>query len=220
MYLISGSDPAKVQLPYFPPEFHQIRHQPYPLPTDFENVPDFRFRPVQSATSFLPERFSKNLTPTLPFDNQFRNCTWFQVQACPKYNFLIPRPIFTKFDTNRTLCKQILKMYLIAGSDLSKLKLPYFPTDFHQMRHQPSPCQLISKMYLISGSDLSKMQLHYSSTNFQEIDTNLILCQQISKINPISGSDLCKVQLPYSPTDFQLILNQLHPLPTDYEKVF
>jgi len=65
MYLISGADLSKVQRPYSPLDFHQTRHRPYPLPTDFRNVPDFRFKPAQSTTLLRLCRFSPNLTTAI-----------------------------------------------------------------------------------------------------------------------------------------------------------
>jgi len=38
MYLISGSDLSKGQLPSSPTDFNQIRQQPYALSTDFEKL--------------------------------------------------------------------------------------------------------------------------------------------------------------------------------------
>jgi len=94
MYLISDTALSKVQLPYSPPDFHHIRNQPQPLPTDLENVLDFRFKPVQSTTSLLPDRFSPNSPPTLlPFANYI-----------------------------------ISKIYLISGSDMSKVHFSYSNT--------------------------------------------------------------------------------------------
>jgi len=110
-----------------------------PQPPILENVPNFRFRPVHSITSLFLCGFSPNLSCTQPFPNLLWKCTWFQVQTCPKYNFLISLQIFAKFDPNLTLCQLISKMYLISGSNLSKVKLPYSSVDFHQIRHQPYP---------------------------------------------------------------------------------
>jgi len=53
MYLILDSDLSKVQLTYSPTDFHQTSHQPYPLPSDYENIPDFRFRHVQTGLNRL-----------------------------------------------------------------------------------------------------------------------------------------------------------------------
>jgi len=103
---------SRAQLPYSPTEFHQIRHEPYRLPTDFENVPD-------SGTGMSKVQLPYSSTDFHQFD---MNPTLFQlilkmyliqVQVCPKSNFLILRPIFIKFDMNPTLIQLILKMYLI-----------------------------------------------------------------------------------------------------------
>jgi len=50
-----------------------------------------------------------------------------------------PLQIFTKFDTNPTICQPNWKMYLMSDSHLSKLQLSYSSTDFHQIRHQLYP---------------------------------------------------------------------------------
>jgi len=83
MYLISGWHLSKVQLPYSPTDFLQVRNQPYPLQTDFENVPYSGSVHVQSTTFLFPDPFSSNSQPTLPFTNRFCKCTWFQDQTCP-----------------------------------------------------------------------------------------------------------------------------------------
>jgi len=118
----------KVQLSYSSADFHLIRNQPYPLQTDFENVPDFRFTPVETTTSLFPDWFSPNSQPTLPFANWFWKCSsLIQVQVCPKHNFfpqlipcpnydfLFPRPTFTKLDTNEPYPSQndFVSFYLI-----------------------------------------------------------------------------------------------------------
>jgi len=84
----SGSGMSEVQLSYFTADLHQIRHQPYPIPTHFENVPDsgsgiskvdltyFPADSQHSTASLSPNflflnRFPPNSTPTLPFANWF-----------------------------------------------------------------------------------------------------------------------------------------------------
>jgi len=54
-------------------DFHQHRNQPLSWPTNFDTVPNFRLRTVQSTTSLFPYRFSPNSTSTLPFANGLKN---------------------------------------------------------------------------------------------------------------------------------------------------
>jgi len=78
--------------------------------------------------------------------------TWFQVENCPKCNFLIPQPIFTKFDINFTLWKRILKMYLIQVQVCPEHNFLIPRQIFTKFDSNPSLCQPILKIYLIQES--------------------------------------------------------------------
>jgi len=85
-------------------------------------------------------------------------------------NFLIPWPIFTKFDRNSTLCQPILKMYLIQVQVYPEHNFLIPRPIFTKFDINPTLCQPTMKMHLILGSDLSKAQLFYSPFNIHQFD--------------------------------------------------
>jgi len=79
-------------------------------PTDFENVPNSGSGMSGAQLPYSPTDFTK-------FESIHTLCQLFsklyliQVQVCPRFSFLISRPMFTKFDTNITLFQLILKIW-------------------------------------------------------------------------------------------------------------
>jgi len=109
-------------------DFHQTWHEPYPSPTDFENVP-FRFRCTVQVMSraqlpyYSPAEFHQIRQQPYTFCQPILKMYPILVLVCPEhnflipcrnYNFLMPRPIITKLDTSATLRQMIL--YLCTWS--------------------------------------------------------------------------------------------------------
>jgi len=73
---------------------------------------------------------------------------------------------------------------------MSKVQLPYSPTDFHQIRHEPYPLPINFENVPDSGSGMSKVQLPYSPTDFHQIQHQSYPFQTDFENVPDSGSDL------------------------------
>jgi len=203
---------SKVQLPYSPTDFHQIRNQPHSLPNYFENVPGSVSDMSRAQLPYSLTEFRQIRHQPYPSPNDFENVP---DSGSGMYRTQLP---YSLFATNTTLCKQILKVYLISCSDLSKVQLPSSPNRLSP-NSQPTPLFLLLKMYLISGLNLPKVQLPYSPIDFHQIRNRLYPLPTVFEKVPGSSSSISKVELPYSPTDFHQIRHEPYPLPTDSENV-
>jgi len=65
---------------------------------------------------------------------------------------------------------------------MSRAQLPYSPTDFHQIRHEPYPLPTDFENIPDSGSGMSRAQLPYSPTDFHQFDSNPTLCELTLKM--------------------------------------
>jgi len=64
---------SKAQLPYSPTDFHQISQQPYPLPTDFGNVPDSGSGMSRAQLPYSTTNFYQIRQQPYPLQTDFEN---------------------------------------------------------------------------------------------------------------------------------------------------
>jgi len=131
---------SRAQLPYSLAVFHQIRQKPYPLQTDFKNVPDSGSGMSRAQLSLFPGRFSpkfdRNPSLYLPILNMYL----IQVQTCSKHNFHIPRSIAI----NSTLPAKQGRNRLVPYT--------YMPTEVHAFSRQHTRMGSTQSMDTFSGS--------------------------------------------------------------------
>jgi len=79
---------SKVQLPYSSTDFHQIRHRPYPLQTDFVNVPDSGLGMSRAQLPYFPTDFHRIWQQPYPLPTEFEIVTDFRCRTLQRITFL------------------------------------------------------------------------------------------------------------------------------------
>jgi len=152
----------------FPDRFSPNSTATLPFTNWFWKCTWFRFRYVQSTTSLFPDRFLPNSTATLPFVNQIWKCTWFKFRYVQSTTSLFPDRVSPNSTATLPFANQFENLP-DSGSGMSRAQLPYSPTNFHQIRHEPYPLRTDFENVPDSGTGTSKVQLPYSPTDFHQI---------------------------------------------------